>query len=86
MECATEIQVAAGQVTGYNGIRFGGLAWAPATASRPARVRVAVRHPAGEFFADLREADTLRVAGLVWRLDAIHDYGHSWRADLTLIS
>lgn len=146
MNVAAQIRVAGGLVTGYRGIRFGGLACVPADASRPARIRLAVwhaaadcdsecdqhrdsqGHPAGqrrlngqghpdgqrrrtsgrrrdghrrwlggrrwaggrrgvrEFDAELREGDTFRVAGQTWRLDAIHDAGQFWHADLTRVT
>ncbi|MGE5288026.1 MAG: DUF6406 domain-containing protein [Micromonosporaceae bacterium] len=143
MDITAQIQVAGGQVTGHRGIRFGGIACVPATAVRPARIRIAESHTAGdwhrdcgrhpgsdrcpdgqrypesqwpaqasglsgaggvgpvasgrwrrageqrrarEFDTDLREGDTFRVAGQTWRLDAIHDAGHSWHADLTCVT
>jgi Family of unknown function (DUF6406) len=85
-DAGTRIQVAAGRVTGYHGIRFGGFACVAATGTRSAWIRIVVRHPGGEFDANLREGNTFRVGGQAWRLDAIHGSGHSWHADLTRVT
>ncbi len=84
----TRIQVAAGRVAGYQGIRFGGFAYLAATGTRLPRVRIVVWHSGGEFDANLCEGDTFRVVGQTWRLDAIrgNGNGHSWHADLTRIT
>ncbi len=80
-----QVDIAHGQVTGHHGTRFGGLTCVPASAGRPAQVRIAVRHDAGELTANLCEGDTLDLHGKTWRLDAIRSDGRRWHATLTCI-
>lgn len=80
------IQVAQGLVTGYHGIRFGGIARIPATKDVPARIKIAVRDGTGELSADLREGDVLEISGHTWKLNHIHDIGQSWHASLIRIA
>jgi hypothetical protein len=87
MVIGSTIRVAAGRVTGYHGIRFGGFAGVPATGQHRAWMCISVRDNTGEFGADLREGDTINVAGQTWRLDKIRNpSAANWHADLTRIA
>ena len=86
------IQVTQGRVTGFQGIRFGGIAQVPANERAPARIRIAVRHGADELTADLCEGDILQIPchtgqpGHSWQLRHINSTGRTWDANLTCIA
>ncbi len=81
-----QMHIAHGQVAGHQGTRFAGITCARATGSRPAHVRIAVRHGTRELTAELHEDDTLMLPGQTWRLDAIHATRSRWHAILTRIT
>ncbi len=81
------IQVSQGVVRRYKGVSFGGRYTFPATETEPARIDITVWEKDSEESAvSLYEGGTFEIAGQTWRLDAIHDDGHGWYADLTRIA
>ena len=83
-----QIHVGNGRVAATaDGVRFGGSDAFPATDAEPARIEIAAwEKDSAEIEVSLREGDTFEVAGQTWRLDAIHDDGRRWYADLTRIA
>ena len=82
MAGGAQVHVGQGQVASYQGTRFGGVCCSPAISSAPAQVVVAIRHCTREVTVKLREGDTVRLPGQIWRLQAIHATGCRWHATL----
>jgi Family of unknown function (DUF6406) len=82
-----QIDVVEGQVTHHQGIRFAGSRSARPGGAGPATVSIVVWDAkSDEFSVSLEVGNTFKVAGQTWRLDAIHDDGRGWYADLTRIA
>jgi hypothetical protein len=86
-EIGTHTQVVHGQVSHCGSISFGGSDAFRATDAEPARIEItAWAKDAAEVDVSLHEGETFQIAGQTWRLDAIHDDGRGWYADLTRIA
>ena len=83
-----QIHVGNGRVAATaDGVRFGGSDAFAATKTEPRRIEIAAWvGDSGEVDVSLHEGDTFEIAGQRWRLDAIHDDGRGWYADLTRIA
>jgi len=69
-------------------VSFAGSNLFPATTSEPTKVKIAVwdENSSEDYKVTLQEDDTFQIARQTWRLDAIHDDGRGWYADLTRIA
>ena len=82
-----QIDVVEGQVTHHRGIRFAGGGAVQSAQAESAKINIAVWDGKDdEFSIALQEGDVFEIAGQSWRLDAIHDDGRGWYADLTRIA
>ncbi len=82
-----QIDVVEGQVTHHHGISFAGSRSVAAWRCRTGHSEIACgTKRERRVQVSLEEGNTFKIAGQTWRLDAIHDDGRGWYADLTRIA